>query len=117
MSGALELAYKDREKRLAACREWRQKNKERMRELWRKANAKRAPRRKKRKAHRLIDDMDLFPHRCLWHFWANNGGCRNTAKWRNGQWRACDLHKLPTDVPILFALQKKADTAVAAGAG
>lgn len=101
------MPYSDREKRLAASRAWRQKNKARMRELWRRANERRAPKRKKPRAHVGVACMDEFPHRCLWHFWADDGGCRKTARWRNGQWRACDLHKLPTDVPILSALRVK----------
>ena len=86
------MPYADRQKRLDASRAWRQKNKARMRELWKEANARRAPKRKKRKAHRRVDDMDLFPHRCLWHFWSDDGGCRKKAKWRCGQWRVCDKH-------------------------
>lgn len=60
----------------------------------------------------VIDNTD----RCL-HRAARTDYCRRKATWRNGQWRACDAHKLPTDVPILFALQKKAATAVDADAG
>lgn len=43
----------------------------------------------------IIDETD----RCLWHCVCPDY-CRRRATWRNGEWRACDTHKLPGDVPI-----------------
>lgn len=51
--------------------------------------------------HRLVIEMDSEPDRCLWHFWAEGGGCKGKARWYNGQWRACDLHRHHDDRPIL----------------
>ena len=67
------------------------------------AARKRSARRKPERAKSVCEAIDRYPDRCLWHA-ARVDYCRRKARWRNGQWRACDLHKLPTDVPILRAL-------------
>lgn len=65
-----------------------------------KADAKRANRDRMRRARaKQVDDMDRFPTRCLHRFFATNP-CRRTATHADGHWRACDLHRLPTDHPI-----------------
>lgn len=83
------MPYKDKAKHLEAARRW-----------WRKTAKKRKKRAPYKSVGWVIDNTD----RCLHHA-ARVDYCRRKAKWRNGQWRACDLHKLPTDVPILFALK------------
>lgn len=50
----------------------------------------------------VIDHTD----RCLHHA-ARTDYCRRKAKWHSGQWRACDEHKLPGDVPILKLAGKR----------
>jgi hypothetical protein len=101
------VPYKDPYRQEAAVRRWFEGNPDRLRELWRRNNEKHAAakrrRKKRKKIHRLISEADDFPDQCLWHFWNEDGGCKNEAKWgsKNRQWRSCDLHKLPTDWPLL----------------
>lgn len=97
------MPYADPERQKAAVRRWIDQNREKARALWRKHNKRRAPRPKRK---HTLEDMDSQARRCLWHFFHADGGCRRKARWRNGQWRACSLHKLPDDVPILATLRK-----------
>jgi hypothetical protein len=78
------VPYKDPEKqRAAALKSWHKTAEARRgREPW------------KRVAN-VIDDSD----RCLWHA-ARADYCRRKATWHNGQWRACDLHRLRSDTQI-----------------
>jgi hypothetical protein len=46
-----------------------------------------------------ITRMDRMPNNCM-HQMFGASPCRFKAKWRNGEWRACDKHKLPGDEPI-----------------
>lgn len=45
---------------------------------------------------RVIDLMDAYPDRCM-HRMGTSTPCLAKATWRNGEWRACDKHKLPGD--------------------
>ena len=103
--------YRDPEDALEANRRWRKNNQERIRELWRAANRRRIrrkkdgvpPPRRAQKRRTRVADMDAEPRRCLWHFWAADGGCPLEAAWTgagDSEWRACDLHKRPGDEPI-----------------
>lgn len=97
------MPYKDKAKHREAAKRW-----------WRKTAAKRKKRAPYKRVGQVIDETD----RCLHHA-ARADYCRRKAKWRNGQWRVCQKHYRENAglVPILFALQKKAATAVAADAG
>lgn len=59
-------------------------------------------RRRRTRTHAIelaSDLLDVYPDRCLHRFFAS-GPCKRPATHRNGDWRACDKHKLPGDRPI-----------------
>lgn len=53
-----------------------------------------------RKDFGLTARIDDDPGVCLKRFWDYGNSCGKPATWRNGEWRACDEHRIKGDEPI-----------------